>query len=70
MSDSLLLVNQMNGKWKVNQGAYKERSIKARALAEEFKSLEFRWIPREMNSKADGLTREAYESYLLTRRSK
>jgi ribonuclease HI len=70
MSDSQLLVNQMSGKWKVKKGAYKERSLKAKELAQHFESLEFMWIPRELNAKADALTNEAYQSYLRSRRSR
>jgi ribonuclease HI len=68
MSDSQLLVNQMSGKWKVKKGAYKERFLKAKRLAEGFKSLEFRWIPRGMNAKADALTKAAYYGYLQAKR--
>ncbi len=68
MSDSQLLVNQMSGKWKVKKGAYRERFLKAKKLAEGFKSLKFMWIPREMNEKADALTRAAYHGYLQEKR--
>jgi ribonuclease HI len=70
MSDSQLLVNQMSGKWKVKKGAYRERSFEAKRLAESFQSLEFMWIPREMNAKADALTRAAYHSYLHAKKSR
>jgi len=63
LSDSQLLVNQMLGKWKVKKGAYAERHLEARKLAKGFKSLDFVWIPREMNREADELTRKAYDKY-------
>jgi ribonuclease HI len=68
MSDSQLLVNQMSGKWKVKKGAYMDRYIEAKKLAGGFRSLEFMWISRELNEKADGLTRAAYHSHLRERR--
>jgi len=70
MSDSQLLVNQMSGRWKVKKGAYRERSLEAKKLAESFKLLEFMWVPREMNQKADALTRAAYLGYLQEKRSR
>jgi ribonuclease HI len=63
-SDSQLLVHQMKGEWKVKKGAYKERHLEAKRLAAGFEFLEFKWIPREMNEKADALTNEAYQRYL------
>jgi ribonuclease HI len=68
MSDSQLLVNQMSGKWKVKKGAYKERYLEAKRLAGSFESLEFMWISRELNAKADALTKVAYYGYLRERR--
>jgi ribonuclease HI len=63
LSDSQLLVNQMLGKWKVKKGAYIEKHFEAKKLAQGFKSLEFLWIPRGMNKRADELTRIAYDRY-------
>jgi len=60
-SDSKLLVNQMNGDWKFHKGLYGEKYRDARDLAERFEKLGFKWVPREENKEADGLTREAYE---------
>jgi ribonuclease HI len=68
MSDSQLLVNQMKGKWKVKKGAYRERHLEAKKLAGSFKSLEFMWVPREMNEKADALTKAAYHRHLREER--
>lgn len=60
LSDSTLLVNQMSGSWKVKGGAYADKYMEARRLAEEFQRLSFKWIPRERNAEADELTNLAY----------
>ncbi len=67
MSDSQMLVKQMNGDWKVKKGAYREKYFEARRLAEGFKKISFVWIPREMNERADALTRIAYQRHLRGR---
>src|SRR4051794_37930763 len=58
-SDSELLVNQVTGKRAVNA----PHLIKLRAEVVEISSgrnVEFRWVPREENEVADGLSRRAY----------
>jgi ribonuclease HI len=59
-SDSRLLVNQMLGKWKTKRGQYLENYLRAKELAGQIKSINFRWIPREQNEEADILSRIAY----------
>jgi len=59
-SDSLLLVNQMKGVWRVKKGLYLEKYAEARKLAAKFGALRFEWIPRERNAEADKLSRLAY----------
>ena len=59
-SDSSLLVNQMNGKWKFKGGAYAQEYLEAKELAGRFPSLKFEWIPREKNREADELTNIAF----------
>jgi ribonuclease HI len=59
-SDSTLLVNQMNGKWKFKSGTYVEEYLRAKELARSFSKLRFEWIPRERNSEADELTNIAF----------
>ena len=66
-SDSRLLVNQMQDKWKIKDGLYLEAYKKARCLADQFADLSFEWISREMNKEADSLTREAYRGYISKR---
>lgn len=65
-SDSRLLVNQMNGDWKVRKGLYKKVLEKIKPLLGKFEYIRFRWIPREENVEADLLSRKAYEEYCHT----
>ena len=54
--DSMLVVNQMNGKWRMKAGAYMEYALKASPLLSELKKKNdviIAWIPREQNEKAD-----------------
>lgn len=60
-SDSKLLVGQMSGAWKVKGGGYIEKLKEAKELIREFGSIQFEWIPREMNEEADLLSRVALE---------
>jgi ribonuclease HI len=62
-SDSRLLVNQMNGLWKMHRGLYAEKFLKALNLISYFKKISFAWIPREQNIEADSLSRKAYTEY-------
>ena len=59
-SDSRLLVNQMNGHWKVRRGLYVKKYLEAKDLVGQFERITFKWISREDNGEADALSREAY----------
>jgi len=61
MSDSLMLVNQMNGIWQARRGLYLPYLLKALKLIEEHKlegRYSFKWIPREQNWEADKLSKD------------
>ena len=62
-SDSNLLVNQMNGNWRVKAPLIKPLYWKAKRLADGLK-LRLEWIPRELNEEADELSRVAYKDML------
>lgn len=62
-SDSMLLVKQMEGLWACHGGHYKELYIEAMGLKTKFSMIRFQWIPREMNTQADGLCKVAYENF-------
>lgn len=60
-SDSQLLVNQVNGKWRALSGSYIPYYNKAMALIAELdepKNLICEWIPREKNEEADRLSKQ------------
>ncbi|MFA5077778.1 MAG: ribonuclease HI family protein [Candidatus Micrarchaeia archaeon] len=57
-SDSLLLVKQLKGEYKLR--APHLRELKRRILeAAEGLKLDFKWVPREQNSAADALSKDA-----------
>ncbi|MFH0979523.1 MAG: ribonuclease HI family protein [Candidatus Roizmanbacteria bacterium] len=55
-SDSKLMVNQVNGLFKVKQGKIKEYIFKIRGLEQEINTpISYHLIPREQNQEADRL---------------
>jgi probable phosphoglycerate mutase len=77
-SDSKMLVNQMAGRWKVSKKAYRsgaegnyvDRFLEARDVSRRFERITYEWIPRELNSLADALSRIAYRQRLLEGRTR
>jgi probable phosphoglycerate mutase len=59
--DSLLVVNQMSGLWKVKHEAMKPLASEAAALVRRFKRVQFGHIPRELNAHADRLANQAMD---------
>ena len=62
LMDSKLVVEQMNGRWKVKHPAMAELHQQARALASTFASFSCDWVPRERNKHADRLANEAMDA--------
>lgn len=61
-SDSTLIVNQINGLFKIKQPLFKEYFLKIRCLEQEIKAnIYYRTIPREKNSEADKLVNQALD---------
>ena len=58
--DSALVVNQMNGIWKVKEPRMKALKAEAQSLMTDMK-VTFKWVPREENSNADKLSNYAVE---------
>ena len=57
--DSRLMVNQVNGMFKVKNGKIKEYILKIRGLEQEIKlPISYHLIPREQNSEADRLVNQ------------
>jgi ribonuclease HI len=57
--DSTLVVNQVQGKWKVKAANLAPHCAKAMGLLRKFKTVDVKYIPREENADADALSKEA-----------
>jgi probable phosphoglycerate mutase len=60
--DSLLVVNQMSGLWKVKHEAMRPLAAEAAALVRRFRRVEFTHVPRARNAHADRLANEAMDA--------
>lgn len=60
--DSLLVVNQMNGKFKVKDPRMKAFFNEAKVLEKYFKSVLYTHVPREKNFMADKLVNEVLDT--------
>jgi ribonuclease HI len=58
-TDSLLVVQQVTGKWRVKSAHLYPLATQAMALLAATQT-RLRWVPREANARADALTRVAY----------
>jgi len=63
-SDSELLVNQMNGKYKVENEKMQKFFMEIWNLKLDFKAVKFKIIPREKNKEADKLVNQELDSQL------
>ncbi len=60
--DSLLVVEQLKGNWKIKEPALKLQAEKVRSLLKEFGRVTFSHIPREQNKEADALVNDALDA--------
>ena len=61
-ADSLLVVEQLSGNWKIKEPALKVQHAKVRAMiAADFVRIRFTHVPREENEEADRLVNEAID---------
>jgi ribonuclease HI len=64
--DSNLVVNQLNGKWRVRKGLYLSIAIETKALLANLHGLgwqiDLMWIPREQNEECDTLSKGACQT--------
>lgn len=67
-SDSELLVNQMNGKYKIENENIQKFFIEIWNLKIDFLSVKFKAIPREKNREADRLVNEVLDSQMSNQR--
>jgi ribonuclease HI len=60
-SDSQLMVNQLNGNWKIKDPELRQKNIQVRSLEQLFKRpIRYQAIPRTKNKTADSLVKKAY----------
>ena len=59
-TDSKLVVCQLNKDWKCNYIHLRRYRDSIWALTKHFKSVTFKWIPREQNKDADAVSRSLY----------
>jgi len=57
--DSMLVIQQMLGSWKIKNGAYVEKAYETQELLGEFQYSDLEWIPREENDVCDRLSKIA-----------
>lgn len=55
--DSMLVIQQMSGAWKIKKGMYKPFAVEAYETVCRFSHIAFQWIPREQNESADNLSK-------------
>ncbi len=62
--DSKLVINQLNGTFKVKAIRLVELYREAADLLSRFKNMQIEWIERSMNAEADLLSRIAYSKFI------
>lgn len=55
--DSMLVIKQMFGTWRIKQGFYVPLALECRELLKLFPNIRGQWIPREENGLADELSK-------------
>jgi ribonuclease HI len=60
-SDSMLVIEQLKGRWKVKQAHLKVLYAEARALLDAYDHVELAHVPREQNVEADALVNAALD---------
>jgi len=58
-SDSELVVNQLNGRYKIKSTTLRPFYLQAAQLLGQFKKVTIKYVPREQNTEADRLANEA-----------
>ena len=62
--DSLLVIKQMKGEYKVNSAQIKILYDKAKNISDNFQNIEFIHVRRENNKRADELSKQGYKSLI------
>lgn len=61
--DSELVIKQLTGEYRVRNPGLRPLHARARELAGRFVSITYRWIPRELNSRADALANQVIDEH-------
>jgi ribonuclease HI len=61
-ADSLLVIKQLRGEWKVKHVNIKPLHAEARALLAEYEIVDLQHVPREENTEADALVNQALDA--------
>ena len=64
VTDSKLLVEQLNGRWRVKNPTLQKLHAEVRSGARHFASVTYRHVPRERNRRADELVNMAIDAWL------
>ncbi len=67
--DSKLVIEQMSGRWRINNVPLRALAAHARDLVADFHRVTFEWIPRARNKHADRLANEAMDEQAELRTS-
>ena len=65
--DSLLVVRQMQGMWKIKHPGIRPLALRAGALLAQFRERTIEHIPREENGEADKLANRAIDEHTVAR---
>lgn len=61
--DSNMVIMQMSGAWRIKNGLYRQSALECLKLVGQIRksnSIQFKWIPRDMNYRADELSNQYY----------
>jgi ribonuclease HI len=61
-ADSLLVIKQLRGEWKVKHVNIKPLHAEARAFLREYETVDLQHVPREDNTEADALVNQALDA--------
>jgi ribonuclease HI len=57
VGDSMLVVNQMSGRWRIKNGFYVSEALMCKKLLRGFSRCVIHWVCREKNARADELSK-------------
>lgn len=60
--DSKLVVEQVNGRWKIKHPDMQKLALEARRIINDFDSFSLEWVPRAKNKVADALSNDAMDA--------